>query len=144
MPAMWIHPVLQTLAALLAVYVLYLGWVRFGFAHLGRRGRVFPWKRHVLQGAAVMAVWALAFVIGVGAAWWGWGAVFITGLHYRLGIVMLPLIGFGLATGLYMDRVKARRTLLPIAHGVVNALLVAMAFLQLCTGVLILRDMVLA
>jgi len=144
MPVMWIHPVLQTLAVLLSLYVLYLGWVRFSFAHLGRKGTPFPWKRHVQQGSVVMTVWVLAFAIGLGAAWWSWKAVFITDLHYQLGITMLPLIGFGLGTGLYMDRVKARRVLLPIAHGVVNAMLVLMALAQLATGVAILRDMVLA
>jgi hypothetical protein len=140
---MWFHPVLQTLALAVSLYVLYLGWVRFRFAHLGVKGLLFPWKRHVQQGLGVMAVWAAAFGIGLGAAWMGWGAVFITDLHYRLGIAMLPLIAFGLGTGLYMDRNKARRTLLPIAHGVVNALLVLMALSQLWTGILILRNMVL-
>ena len=140
---MWIHPVLQTLAVLLSVYVLYLGLVRFRFAHLGHKGIVFQWQRHVRQGAAVMVVWALAFVIGLGAAWLGWHSVFITGPHYQVGLAMLPLIAFGLGSGFFMDRNKARRTALPLAHGVVNALLVLMALYQLYTGVGILRDMVL-
>ncbi|MBI5520846.1 MAG: DUF4079 domain-containing protein [Desulfovibrio sp.] len=141
---MWIHPVLQTLAALLSLYVLYLGWVRFRFAHLGHKGIVFQWKRHVAQGTAVMTVWALAFVIGLGAAWNNWHVIGITELHYQLGLVMLPMIIFGLGTGVVMDRVKAKRRLLPLAHGVVNALLVLMALCQLYTGVIIIRDMLLA
>lgn len=141
---MWIHPVLQTLAVLLSLYVLYLGVVRFRFAHLGRKGVVFQWKRHVQQGAAVMIVWALAFVIGLGAAWTGWGSVFITDTHYQVALVMLPMIFFGLGTGWFMDKNKARRSALPLAHGVANALLVLMALYQLYTGIIILRDMVLA
>lgn len=140
---MWIHPVLQTLAVLLSLYVLYLGVIRFRFAHLGHKGILFPWKRHVQQGAAVMTVWALAFVIGLGAAWWNWKSVFVTGLHHQLGLVMLPLIVFGLGSGFLMDRVKAKRSVLPLAHGVLNTLLVLMALAQLFTGIVILLDMVL-
>ncbi len=140
---MWIHPVLQTLAVLLSLYVLYLGVIRFRFAHLGHKGILFPWKRHVQQGTAVMAVWALAFVIGLGAAWWSWKSVFVTDLHYQLGLVMLPLIAFGLGSGFVMDRVKAKRSVLPLAHGVLNTLLVLMALAQLFTGIVILLEMVL-
>ena len=139
---MWIHPVLQTLALVLSLYVLALGWVRFAFAHLGKKGIIFAWKRHVLLGKIVLCAWASAYVIGLGAAWWGWQSVFITGTHYQVGLAMLPLIAFGLASGLAMDRVKAKRTALPLAHGAVNALLVLLALYQLFTGILILRDMV--
>ena len=139
---MWIHPVLQTLALILSLYVLQLGWVRFSFAHLGKRGVVFAWKRHVLLGTIVLCGWGLDFIIGVGAAWWGWQTVFITGTHYQVGLSMLPLIAFGLGTGFYMDRNKAKRVALPLAHGAVNALLVLLALYQLFTGILILRDMV--
>lgn len=140
---MWIHPVLQTLAVLASLFVLYLGFIRFRFAHLGHKGIVFQWKRHVQYGIAVMVVWALGFAIGLGAAWAEWKSMFITGLHYQLGLVMLPLIVFGLGSGFLMDRVKAKRAVLPLAHAVVNALLVLMALAQLYTGVFILRDMVL-
>jgi hypothetical protein len=141
---MWIHPVLQTLAVLASLFVLYLGFIRFRFAHLGHKGIIFQWKRHVQFGTAVLCTWALAFVIGLGAAWLGWSSVFITDLHYQVGIAMLPLIGIGLWSGLLMDRVKAKRPLLPLVHGAVNALLVLLALAQLYTGIVILRDMVLA
>jgi len=140
---MWIHPPLQTLAALLSLYVLYLGFVRFRFAHLGHKGIIFQWKRHVAQGIAVMVTWVLAFVIGLGAAWTNWHVVGVTELHYQVALVMIPLICFGLASGYYMDKVKAKRTILPLAHGAVNALLVILALWQLWTGIGILRDMVL-
>ncbi|MBU1039499.1 MAG: DUF4079 family protein [Proteobacteria bacterium] len=139
---MWIHPVLQTLAVLLSLYVLYLGWVRFSFAHLGKKGIVFAWKQHVLLGILVLCTWALDFAIGLGAAWWGWQSVFITGYHYQVGIAMLPIIAFGLGTGFFMDRNKAKRTTLPLAHAAANALLVLLALYQFYTGIIILRDMV--
>lgn len=139
---LWIHPVLQTLAVLASVFVLYLGFVRFRFAHLGHKGIVFQWKRHVQLGIAVMVTWTLAFVIGLGAAWSNWHVLGITDLHYQLGLVMLPLIFFGLGSGFVMDRIKAKRAVLPLAHAVVNALLVLLALVQLYTGILVLRDMV--
>jgi len=141
---MWIHPVLQTLAVFTSLYVLYLGFVRFRFAHLGHKGIVFQWKRHVAQGLVVMGVWGGVMGIGLWAAWSNWTVPGITGTHFKVGLSMLPLIAFGLGSGLVMDRVKAKRRFLPLAHGAVNALLVVLALWQLCTGVVVLRDMVLA
>lgn len=141
---MWIHPVLQALAVCLSLHVLHLGWMRFSFAHLRKKGVVFAWKRHVQLGTSVLVTWALSFVLGLSAAWLSWKNVFITGHHYQVALVMLPLIVFGLGTGVLMDRVKAKRTALPLAHACVNALLVLLALYQLCTGVIILRDMVLS
>ena len=140
---MWIHPVLQTLAVFVSLLVLYLGIARFRFLQLGHKGVVFQWKRHVVLGIAVMGTWLLAFVIGLGAAWGNWHVVGITESHYFVALFMLPLIGFGLGSGFVMDKVKTRRKVLPLVHGVVNALLVALALWQLCTGVIVLRDMVL-
>jgi len=140
---MWIHPVLQTLAVLLSLSVLYLGITRFRFTHLGHKGIVFKWKRHVAQGIAVMSTWLLAFAIGLGAAWNAWSVVGVTGTHYLAALLMLPLIGFGLGSGVVMDKVKTRRKMLPLVHGIVNTLLVALSLWQLTTGIVILRDMVL-
>jgi len=141
---LWIHPVLQTLAVLLSLYVLYLGVTRFRFTHLGHKGIVFKWKRHVAQGIAVMVTWLLAFAIGLGAAWKAWSVVGITETHYLVALGMLPLIGFGLGSGFVMDKVKTRRKMLPLVHGIVNTLLVVLALWQLGTGIIVLRDMVLA
>lgn len=140
---MWMHPILQTLAVCLSFYVLYLGWGRFSFAHLGKKGVVFAWKRHVQLGTAVLTTWALAFALGLGAAWLNWDSVFVTNHHYKTALVMLPLIAFGLGTGVFMDQVKARRVALPLAHGCANGLLVLLALYQLYTGVIILRGMML-
>lgn len=138
----WLHPLAQTLALALSFHVLHLGWARFNTAHLGRQGAVFAWRRHVLLGAVVLVGWALGFAFGLGVAWWSWDGMFMTPAHSRVGLAMLPLIGFGLGSGLYMDRVKARRAALPLAHGLGNALLVLLALWQLYTGAFILRNMV--
>lgn len=136
---LWIHPILQTLAFALSLYVLYLGWLRFQASHMGRKV-LFPWKRHVQQGAAVMVVWCLGFVIGLGAAWLNWNIVLITGWHHRLALVMIPFLIFGLASGVIMDKRKKKRRLLPLLHGINNTLLVAAVTVQLYTGILVIRD----
>lgn len=141
---MWIHPVLQTLAVIVSLVVLYLGIARFRFLQLGHKGIIFQWKRHVALGIVVMGIWLAAFVIGLGAAWNNWNMLGVTETHYFVALFMLPLIGFGLGSGFVMDRVKTRRKMLPLVHGIVNTLLMVLALWQLCTGIIVLRDMVLA
>ncbi len=139
---LWLHPILQFLATLASLYVLYLGVLRFRAAHLRHQGIVFPWKRHVALGAAVMITWALGFAFGLGVVWWKWGEVFV-GRHSLTGLLMLPLIAFGLGSGLVMDRVKAPRRALPLAHGIANTGLVLLALWQLFTGTRLLLTLTL-
>lgn len=141
---MWIHPALQALATLSALYVLYLGWVRFQFAHLGRKGIVFQWKTHVRQGLIAIGLWAAGLAGGLWAALDAWTVLGLSGAHYWVGLAMGPLMVFGLVSGWVMDRVKARRKVLPLLHGAANLLLVLLALWQTWTGVAVLRDLVLA
>lgn len=139
---MWIHPVLQTLNLALSAYVLYLGYKRFAFAHLGRKG-MFPWKQHVRLGTAGMAVWGVGLGLGLFMAWWSWGVVLITGAHHLTALGMVPLLVFGYASGWVMDRRKAKRKALPLAHAANNLLLVVMTLSQFVTGIGVLRTYVL-
>lgn len=136
---LWLHPAIQFLAVLASLYMLFLGGIRFRAAHLGHKNLFFPWKRHVLLGTAVLTTWALGFAFGLGVAWWRWGEVFSTGRHHQIGLLMLPLIAFGLGSGIAMDRAKAKRTILPLAHGIANTLLVLLSLWQLSTGSRLLR-----
>ncbi|MES9995891.1 DUF4079 domain-containing protein [Desulfovibrio aminophilus] len=138
----WLHPIFQTLALLLSVFVLLLGWTRFATVYLGRAGQ-FQWKRHVTLGTLVLLTWLGGFFAGLGVAWLKWQAVFFTGPHHRLALVMLPLILFGLISGLIMDRNRKKRRWLPLVHGLNNALLVPAGCIQLASGLLVLRDYVL-
>ncbi|MBI5524376.1 MAG: DUF4079 domain-containing protein [Desulfarculus sp.] len=127
----------------LSFYVLLLGWRRFGMVHLGRAGLTFAWKRHVSLGGLTIGIWLAGICLGLGVSWWTWKVVFITNGHYQVGLAMLPLMVFGLASGRVMDRRKARRRLLPLAHGLNNLVLVALALVQLATGIGVIRDMIL-
>ena len=140
---MWIHPALQFTALLFSVYVLYLGYARFQSLHRGVKG-VFAWKRHVALGLAVMIAWLAGFALGGGMAWWSCHIVMITGWHYKIALTMFPLLIFGLASGYVMDKRKKKRSALPLAHAINNAVLVLLAACQLATGIGVIRSLVLS
>lgn len=50
---------------------------------------------------------------------------------------------FGLASGLVLDRRKARRTVLPLVHGLANLVLLILALVQVWTGFHVLKVFVL-
>ncbi len=136
---MWLHPALQFLSLLLSVYVLFLGYARFKALHQGIKG-LFQWKRHVLLGTVVLFVWTVGMSLGLSMARLSWNTILITGLHWQVGLTMLPLAIFGYVSGLVMDKKKAKRTALPLAHAVNNLVLVLLATTQLVTGIGIIRD----
>ena len=135
---LWIHPALQLLCTALALYVMLLGVRRFRAAHLKHKV-VFDWKRHVLYGKIVLVVWFVAFVWGAGTARIIWGVSDVTGAHYAVGLIMLPLLVTGYATGHVLDKVKKRRKILPLVHGGNNSLLLALALYQVWSGVGVVR-----
>ena len=135
---LWIHPVLQLACTLLALYVMWLGVRRFRAAHLKHKV-MFNWKRHVLLGKIVLIIWFAAFVMGAASTRFIWGVSDVTGAHYLVGLAMLPLLVTGYATGHVLDKVKKRRTLLPLVHGANNALLLALALFQIWTGIGVVR-----
>jgi len=136
---LFVHPVLMVLVILLYAYVLSLGAARFRFNHLRQRV-VFQWKRHVRLGQWAVAGYALGGVLGVFASWNAWGVVGGLGWHSRnFYFLILPLCAVSLATGLYMDRRKAPRKLLPLAHGLANLLLLLLGLCQAATGLAVFR-----
>ena len=139
---LWVHPILESLATLAAVMVLYQGLKRFAAVHLGLKTR-FPWKRHVFWGKAALLTWALGALLGFIGLYLSWSTVFSTGLHYRIALVMLPLLLTSYTTGLRMDRIKRRRPLLPLVHGLNNAVLLALAGYQAATGLRLARAILL-
>jgi hypothetical protein len=130
---MWIHPFIQSVALILAVYVLYMGAQRFRFQHLKIKV-VFNWKRHVLLGKVVHGLWLAGFALGLFMAWQAWGSVNLTGPHFLAGVIMVPLIGISLASGLILQTPKGRRAGLALAHGVCNLLLFLLACYQAWTA----------
>ena len=139
---LWIHPLLQFTALLIAIYVLYLGYQRFAATRLGKKGP-FAWKRHVRLGSLAIFIWLPGLGLGLLLAWLSWSNIAITGVHFVVAMIMIPFIIFGYTSGWVMDRHKAKRTVLPLLHGANNLLLVLLTLAQLGTGLLVIRDFVL-
>lgn len=139
---LWFHPVLQVIATLFGIYAAYLGTERFLAQHLGMRTQ-FLWKRHVFMGRVALLLWMAGLVGGAMIARLKWQVNFVTGPHYQIAFLMTPFMVIGALTGIYMDRNKAKRTFLPLLHGVCNVLLLLLAFLQIRTGWQVIRDFIL-
>jgi hypothetical protein len=134
----FIHPVLQSVATLIALYVAWLGFSRFRSRHMGSPVG-FNWKGHVRLGTVVMAVWFMGLLGGLGVVWMNTGKVLVTGLHYKIALAMLPLMAFGFLSGLAMDRRKKNGTLPALAHGLCNLVLLLLALFQGWTGFWVLN-----
>lgn len=138
---LYLHPVWQALAGVAALYALWLGAARFYSLHLNRR-TLFRRKRHVLLGKLALSGWLLGLAGGGAAARFQWGAVGLSGGHAVVAGFMLPLLVFGLASGIWMERRPARRWWLPLWHGTNNLLLVLAALYQSYLGWGVLREFV--
>lgn len=59
-----------------------------------------------------------------------------SGLHGQVAMVALPFIIFGLFSGFFLHLNPAKRTILPVLHGLSNLLIIIFALLQIFTGVM--------
>jgi hypothetical protein len=132
MRSLLLHALLQFLTVPIAFYVMYLGLKRFARLHLGR-SVAFPWKRHVVLGIVVLSVMLVGAFSGIALVYVRWSDFLVTE-HGRVGVAMIPFILFGLISGIYMDRRKAKRTFLPLIHGIGNLVLLGMLVSQVVTG----------
>ena len=130
---LFIHPIIQSSAILLSLYVLYLGVQRFRFLHLSKKA-VFRWKRHVALGETALGALLAGMVGGMTMVYFYWHGFLITGTHGKVALVMVPFIIFGLASGLHMNRKKTKGRLLPFLHGLNNLALLILAMTQLVSG----------
>ena len=128
-----IHPIIQSFAILLSLYVLYLGVQRFRFLHLKHK-TAFSWKRHVTLGTTALAVLMGGMVGGMTMVRLHWHGFLMTGTHGKVALVMVPFIIFGFASGLYMNRKKTKGRVLPFLHGLNNLIVSILALMQVATG----------
>jgi hypothetical protein len=136
---LWIHPIVQSLTALLALYVLWMGLSRFASRHLGQ-STVFQWKRHVMLGKVVVVVWALGALGGLVMTYMNYGKVFTESLHFRVGMIMLAVLLVTWLTGSRLDRRRDQSNVLPVVHLVNNILLLILAAVQVVTGLGIVQS----
>lgn len=140
---LFLHPLAMGFVILLSSFVLILGLRRALQAHFGMRIQ-FSWGHHVFWGKLALLAFIGGLIFGATVTYVFWGAVGATGLHFRSAVyIICPLAVIGLLTGHYMDRIKKKRTLLPILHGVNNIILVCVAIFQVWTGMWVLQNFVL-
>jgi hypothetical protein len=130
---LWLHPILQLAALLLAVRVLSMGINRFRFQHLKRKC-AFDWKGHVKQGKITAWLWMAGLVLGLYMAQYAWGTTALTGPHYAAGMLMWPFILVGLVTGFILQKPSGKRPGLALVHGAANAVAFVLALYQTWTG----------
>lgn len=128
-----IHPIVQFSAFMLALYAFSLGVQRFRSRHLKQK-TVFKWKRHAILGQIVLGAWPAGMLGGMTMVYLYWHGFLITGSHARVALFMAPLIIFGFFSGVYMDRNKKQRKVLPMLHGLNNLILLMLALTQIVTG----------
>lgn len=136
-PFMYIHPLIQLFATVLALWALALGWQRVRSLHLGRKSR-FQRALHVKVGATSLVLFILGFFGGLYMVWSHRGRVFVTGDHAWIGLVVVLLALWGLASGLVLKGRPAPRKLLPALHGVGNLAVVILALVQIVEGLEVL------
>lgn len=138
---LYIHPVFQLCMVLLSLYVLRLGWQRFQSLHLGRK-RAFARPRHILLGKIALGGLLVGMAGGAYFAKEAWHANFVTGAHAWIAAALLPLLAWGLISGLYLEYAPGKRKVLPLLHGLGNALVAALGVAQVFTGLHVLNEWV--
>ena len=127
----WLHPLMQVVAAIIGLWALWQGWKRFSMTR-GKRV-IFPWKQHVRLGSVGLVLWTLG-ALGFYVTHSLFGSTHMTGLHATLAWFIIILSLFGLVTGYVMNKWKIKRFWLPLLHGGVNVFLVVLVLVECWTG----------
>ena len=102
----WLHPLMQVVAAIIGLWALWQGWKRFSMTR-GKRV-IFPWKQHVRLGSVGLVLWTLG-ALGFYVTHSLFGSTHMTGLHATLAWFIIILSLFGLVTGYVMNKWKRKR-----------------------------------
>jgi hypothetical protein len=137
-----VHPIIQFLAILLALYVFSLGLQRFRFLHLQQKS-IFRWKRHAALGKIALGLLLAGMLGGMAMVYVYWHGFLVMGIHGKVALAMVPFIIFGVGSGLYMDHKKKNRKLLTFIHGLNNLVVLVLALTQVLSGWGIYRSFVL-
>ena len=137
-----IHPIFQSVGILIALYVMKLGISRFRMVHFKKKIR-FNWNQHVRFGIIATTIWLIGIFGGLYTVKTSWYGLFITGYHAKIGLLMIPFILFAIGSGIYMDRKKKKRAILPLIHAIFNTVMLFLVLLQIYTGVGVYRTYVL-
>ena len=98
----------------------------------------------MVLGEVSLGAWLVGTLTGFVMVYIYWHGILITGIHGKTALVMLPFIIFGLLSGLYMNRKKRKRRLLPIIHALNNLFVLILASTQVTNGWPFLRALILS
>ena len=133
-----IHPAIQAAGILFVLAAFATGLQRVRSHHLKQKVR-FPWKLHVLLGRIALASLLAGASVGFGMVRYSWGESFMTMGHGATGMVIVPFLLFGLASGYLLDRKKGQHPVLRILHGLSNTVLLLLLVNQARTGLEVYR-----
>ena len=97
----------------------------------------------MVLGEIALGVLLAGMAGGIFVVYITWHGLFITGIHGMVALVMVPLIIFGIISGLYMNHTKRKRRILPFIHGLNNLVILLMAISQIISGLWVYRVFVL-
>lgn len=129
-----LHPVIQTIAILLAFYTFLTGLKRFRAFHLKQKV-IFPWKRHVLVGRVTLSLLLIGLILGFTMVRLHWGHNLMTFGHGKMALVIVPFILFGFLSGHFLSSKKPNLPALRILHGLNNLILLVLLFNQARLGI---------
>lgn len=129
-----IHPIVQSIAILLAFYAAYLGLPRTLSLHFGKRTR-FNRQRHVVLGSLALVILLGGIAGGMIMVGFYFHKPILTGMHGKAALVALPFLLFGLVSGFYMYLKPQPRKALPALHAINNLLVLFFTLMQVYTGI---------
>ena len=97
----------------------------------------------MVLGEIALGVLLAGMAGGIVIVYSTWHGFFITGIHGMVALIMVPLLIFGLLSGLYMNHRKRKRRILPFIHGLNNLVILLMAISQSISGLWVYRVFVL-
>lgn len=128
-----VHPVLQAVGILVAIYAMATGVQRFRSVHLKQKAP-FPWKRHVLAGRIAFAVLLTGLVVGLAMVRVHWGQNLMTLGHGKMALAALPFMIFGFLSGQRLNRKGGGNDILRVVHGLNNIVVLLLMINQARLG----------
>ncbi len=133
-----IHPAIQTIAILIALYAFWMGSKRALAVHFHKKA-VFPWKRHIWTGRIAFSLLLIGFFVGMAMVRIHWGNNLMTLGHGKMALVTLPFIVAGFIMGEMLARKSPHRDKLRVVHGLNNLLVLILLFNQARLGIEVYR-----
>ena len=133
-----VHPVLQAVGILAAIYAFATGVQRFRSVHLKQKAP-FAWKRHVLAGRIAFVVLISGFVVGLVMVRVRWSQNLMTLGHGRVALVTLPFMVFGFLPGQKLNGKSGHKEVLRVIHGLNNIVVLLLLLNQARLGLEVYR-----